>query len=128
MSANVNGPAPVAEPDSPATSACPPDPAADALGQGLASLSRQMARIDLDGDRMATDLARIVLGLVAFLHRVLELQAIRHLDDGTLSPEELDRIGVALARADTAIGDVAGRFGLRREDLSLDLGPLGRTI
>ncbi|MCU0906388.1 MAG: gas vesicle protein K [Rhodobacteraceae bacterium] len=100
----------------------------DALAVGLGAMAAELARVDLDGDRMAADLARLVLGLVAFLHRVLELQAIRHLDDGTLPEEELDRIGTALSRGDAAITEVAARFGLRREDLSLDLGPLGRTV
>jgi hypothetical protein len=101
---------------------------AEALQRGLSNLAAEMARVDLDGDRMAADLARLVLGLVAFLHRVLELQAIRHLENGTLPLEDLDRIGVALSRADVAIGEMAVRFGLTRADLSLDLGPLGRTI
>jgi hypothetical protein len=100
----------------------------DLLGPGLHAVAAQLARVDVDGDRMAADLARLVLGLVAFLHRVLELQAIRHLDDGTLPEDELDRIGLALAKGDAAITEVAGRFGLQRAELSLDLGPLGHTV
>lgn len=102
--------------------------APEALQPGLDALAQTLARVDLDGDRVAADLARLVLGLVAVLHRVLELQAIRHLDAGTLPVEELDRIGVALHRADGAITEVAARFGLTRADLVLDLGPLGRSV
>jgi hypothetical protein len=95
---------------------------------GVDALAQTLARVDLDGERVAADLARLVLGLVAVLHRVLELQTIRHLDAGTLPIEQIDRIGVALQRADGAITEVAGRFGLTRADLVLDLGPLGRSV
>jgi hypothetical protein len=106
----------------------PPHAPGDPLARGLDAMTAELARVDIDGDRMAADLARLVLGLVAFLHRVLELQAIRHMDEDTLPQEDLDRIGTALSRGDAAITEVAARFGLRREDLTLDLGPLGRTI
>lgn len=106
----------------------PPEVTGDPLMRGLDAMAAELARVDIDGDRMASDLARLVLGLVAFLHRVLELQAIRHMDEGTLPQAELDRIGIALSRGDAAITEVAARFGLRREDLTLDLGPLGRTV
>lgn len=106
----------------------PVPPTGDTLSRGLDAMAAELARVDVGGDRMAADLARLVLGLVAFLHRVLELQAIRHLDEGTLPEAELERIGTALARGDLAITEVAARFGLRREELSIDLGPLGRTV
>ena len=98
------------------------------LGRGAESGAEGDGRIDLDPDRIETDLARLVLGLAEFLRQLMELQAIRRLEAGRLSAEEEERLGTALMRAEGAIHRIAGEFGLSPEDLSLDLGPLGRTI
>jgi hypothetical protein len=58
----------------------------------------------------------------------MERQAIRRMDAQTLSPEETERIGLALMRLEETIRDIGARFGLEPEDLNLDLGPLGRLI
>jgi len=86
------------------------------------------ARINVDPERIEQDLARLVLGLVEFLRQVLELRAIQRLENGKLTPEEEERLGMTLMRAEQAIHDLAARFDLTPEDLSLDLGPLGKTI
>lgn len=86
------------------------------------------SRIAIDPDRVEQDLARLVLGLMAFLRELMELQAIRQMDAGALSPLQEERLGTTLMRAETAIHDLAARFDLTPADLSLDLGPLGRTI
>ena len=85
-------------------------------------------RISIDLERVEQDLARLVLGLMAFLRELMELQAIRQLEDGLLTAEQEERLGTTLMRAEAAIHDMAARFGLKPSDLSLDLGPLGRTI
>ncbi len=86
------------------------------------------ARLSLNPETVESDLARLVLGLMEFLRQLMELQAIRRMENGTLTPEEEDRVGETLMRAEGAIVSLAEKFGLRPEDLSLDLGPLGRTI
>jgi len=58
----------------------------------------------------------------------MELQAIRQMDQGLLTPEQEERLGTTLMRSEAALHDIAARFGLTPEDLSLDLGPLGKTI
>ena len=58
----------------------------------------------------------------------MELQAIRRMDDGTLSAHQEERLGETLMRAEAAIQDLAAKFGLTPDDLSLSLGPLGRTV
>ena len=63
-----------------------------------------------------------------FLRQLMELQAIRRMDHGSLTDEEEDRLGRTLMRAEEAIHEQARAFGLAPEDLSLDLGPLGRTV
>ena len=96
------------------------------LADGLAATQgRQLA---IDPDRVEQDLARLVLGLIEFLRQILELRAIERLDQGRLTPEQEERLGATLMRAEQAIHDLAAKFGLGPADLSLDLGPLGRTI
>ena len=106
--------------------------ASSPFGVDLSDVAVQSAlngmRISIDPDRVEQDLARLVLGLMAFLRELMELQAIRQLENGSLTPTQEERLGTTLMRAETAIHDLAARFGLSPADLSLDLGPLGRTI
>lgn len=101
------------------------DPAA--LGQSLKNAGGS-ARVAIDPDRVEQDLARLVLGLMAFLRELMELQAIRQMEEGALTSAQEEQLGTTLMRAEAAIHDLAARFGLTPADLSLDLGPLGRTI
>ena len=101
-------------------------------GEGVRRMLDQRAdadgRIALSPDTVEQDLARLVLGLVAFLRRLMELQAIRRMEAGSLTEDEEEALGLTLMRAETALADIAARFGLTPEDLVLDLGPLGRSI
>jgi len=72
--------------------------------------------------------AKLVLTLVEFIRQLLERQAIRRMEGGTLTPEETENIGVALMRLEETVRDMAARFGLEPEELNLDLGPLGRLL
>jgi hypothetical protein len=72
--------------------------------------------------------ARLVLTLVEFIRQLLERQAIRRLEGGTLTDEQTEAVGVALMRLEETVRDIAARFELAPEDLNLDLGPLGRLL
>lgn len=85
-------------------------------------------RVNIDPDTVEQDLARLVLGLMAFLRQLMELQAIRRMEAGALCPEEEERLGLTLMRAENALQELAAKFGLAPADLYLDLGPLGKTI
>ena len=98
--------------------------AREALRRGVGA----NGRVAIDPETVEQDLARLVLGLMEFLRQLMELQAIRRSDAGTLSPDQEERLGLALMRAERAIIDVAAKFDLAPADLSLDLGPLGRTV
>ncbi|ETX29362.1 gas vesicle protein K [Roseivivax isoporae] len=102
--------------------------AADAVLDLLARSGDADGRVRIDPETVEQDLARLLLGLMEFLRQLMELQAIRRLEAGQLSEEEQERLGKTLMRAETAIHTLADRFGLSPGDLSLDLGPLGRTI
>lgn len=84
-------------------------------------------RINTDPDRVESGLARLVLTLIEVLRKVLEHQAIRRMDGGGLSPQEIERLGLALARLSDRMEDLKRVFGLADEDLQIDLGPLGRV-
>jgi hypothetical protein len=71
---------------------------------------------------------QLVLTLVEFIRKLLERQAIRRMEGGTLTKKQTDDVGLALMRLEETVHDLARRFGLRPEDLNLDLGPLGRLI
>jgi hypothetical protein len=71
---------------------------------------------------------KLVLTLVEFLRQLLERQAIRRMDAGTISADETEAIGLALMRLEETIRDLGARFDLTIEDLNLDLGPAGRLI
>lgn len=102
--------------------------ALDALRPAISGGTGTSQRIAIDPDTVEQDLARLVLGLMELLRQVMELQAIRRMDAGTLRPDQEEALGTTLMRAEAAIHDVAAKFDLSPEDLSLDLGPLGRTV
>jgi hypothetical protein len=76
-------------------------------------------RIDIDPADLERGLAGLVLTLVEFLRQVLERQAIRRMEGGSLSDDEVERVGVALMRLEQKIGEIAEQFGLDRDDIQL---------
>ncbi len=85
-------------------------------------------RWNADPKDVQKSVARLVLALIEFLRKLLEKQAIRRMESGTLSEEETEAVGLALMRLEETVHELARRFGLKPEDLNLDLGPLGRLI
>ena len=79
-------------------------------------------RIDLDPEDIERGLAGLVLTLVEFLRQVLERQAIRRMEGGTLSDDEVERVGLALMRLEQKVGEIAAQFGLDQDDIQLRIG------
>ncbi len=116
-------------PSGPAIYAEPPG--GETLAKAFEAISDQMLpriAFNVDPDKAGQDLARIVLALVEFVRRLMELQAIRRMEAGRLTAEEEERVGASLMHSAEAIRIVAAQFGLQERDLNLDLGPLGRLI
>lgn len=86
------------------------------------------SRIDADPQDIEAGVAKLVLTLVEFLRQVLEHQAVRRMEGGTLSEEQIEDLGLALMRLQERLGELKDAFGLTDEDLNVDLGPLGRLI
>lgn len=90
-----------------------------------ARAARTAHALDLDPERVTNDLAALVLTVVELLRQLMERQAVRRFDEGTLSAEQEDRLGTALMLLDERMDDLCAQHGLSRSDLNLDLGPLG---
>jgi hypothetical protein len=86
------------------------------------------ARLDLDPERLKNGLGQLVLTLIKLLHEVLERQALRRIDAGSLSEEQIERLGLTLMNQTEEIDRLRREFGLEEDDLNLDLGPLGRLL
>lgn len=93
-----------------------------------ASLAAAAPRWNANPEDVQRSVARLVLTLVEFIRQLLERQAIRRMEGGTLTAEETEAIGTALMRLEETVKDLASRFGLDPEELNLDLGPLGRLL
>lgn len=86
------------------------------------------SRIDANPEDVEAGLGKLVLTLVEFLRQVLEHQAVRRMEGGTLTDEEIERLGLSLMRLQERLEEIKKEFGLEGEDLNIDLGPLGRLI
>ena len=82
-------------------------------------------RLDLDPERVKNGLGQLVLTLIKLLHEVLERQALRRIDAGSLTEDQIERLGLTLMRQAEEIERLRKEFGLEEQDLNLDLGPLG---
>jgi Gas vesicle protein K len=95
---------------------------------GLDELSTLPRRIDADPERVERGLAQLVLTLVELLRQLMERQAVRRVDHGRLTEDEVERLGLAFMRLDERMAELKREFGLEDADLNLDLGPLGRLV
>jgi hypothetical protein len=86
------------------------------------------SRIDVDAEGVEQGLAQLVLTLVEFLRQLLERQAVRRMEGGSLSDEEVERVGLALMKLEEKVHQLADQFGLRPSDLNINLGPLGDLL
>lgn len=86
------------------------------------------SRINIDAESVEQGLAKLVLTLIEFIRRLLEKQAVRRMEGGDLSPEQIEELGLALMKLEAKLQELKSQFGLADEDLNLDLGPIGRLI
>ena len=86
------------------------------------------SRWNADPDDVQRSVVRLVLALVEFLRKLMERQAIRRMEQKTLTRKEVEAVGIALMRLEETIRDIGVKFGLSPEDLNLDLGPIGKLM
>ncbi len=106
-----------------------PPSAAEAAGEtGTAPGTGLLAIGGEQGERPEHGLAPLVLTLVELLRQVLERQAVRRLEGGGLSEDEIERMGRALMELEAKVAELREVFDLEEGDLQIDLGPLGRLL
>ena len=81
-------------------------------------------RISADSEIVENGLAKLVLSIIELVRRLLEKQALRRMDGGNLSEEEIERLGNALMKLEEKMDELKKVFGLTDEDLNLSLGPI----
>jgi len=81
-------------------------------------------RISADPEIVENGLAKLVLSIIELVRRLLEKQALRRMDNGSLSEEEIERLGSALMKLEEKMDELKRVFGLSDDDLNLKLGPL----
>jgi uncharacterized protein YjiS (DUF1127 family) len=85
-------------------------------------------RVVADPEKVEQGLAQLVLTLIELLRQLMERQALRRMDTGDLTDEQIERLGVTFMRLAERMDELKATFGLRDEDLNLDLGPIGRLL
>jgi hypothetical protein len=87
-----------------------------------------LSRIEADPESVEKGLVQLVLTLVELLRELMERQAIRRVEAGGLSDDEVERLGRTLMLLEQRMDELREHFGLEPEDLNIDLGPLGRLL
>ena len=99
------------------------------LNQELASIADGTTqRLDCNPENIEQGLARLVLSLIELLRRLLERQAIRRMEAGSLTEDNIERMGETLLKLEQKLGELKAVFGLEDEDLTMSLGPLRDLI
>jgi hypothetical protein len=85
-------------------------------------------RWNANPDDVRRSVVKLVLTLIELIRQLLERQALRRMDSGTLTAAEVEAVGLALMRLEATVRDLATQFDLSPEELNLDLGPVGKLI
>ncbi len=97
-------------------------------GEQDADLAAPRRRINSDPASVERGLVSLVLTLVELLRQLMERQAIRRVDRGDLTEEQIERVGTTLMLLEEKMTELREHFGLEPEDLNIDLGPLGPLL
>lgn len=89
------------------------------------ALPSDRRHVALDPETVGRDLTALVLTVVELIRQLMERQAIRRIDEGDLSADQIEAIGVTLMALEERMTELREHFGLAPEDLNIDLGPLG---
>ena len=85
-------------------------------------------RLETDAESVERDLFKLVLTIIELVRQLMEKQALRRVDEGDLSDEQLEGLGAGLMHLEQAMEDLKARYGLTTSDLNIDLGPLGPLL
>ena len=96
--------------------------------QDLRAAPARRLRLDADPEAVQNQLVTLVLTLVELLRQLMERQALRRVEQGSLTDAQVEKIGLTLMALEARMAELTEHFGLRPEDLNLDLGPLGTLL
>lgn len=85
-------------------------------------------RLETDSESVQRDLMKLVLTIIELVRQLMERQAIRRVDEGDLTDDQVEELGIGLMRLEEAMTELREQFDLSVEDLNLDLGPLGTLL
>ncbi len=85
-------------------------------------------RIETDAESVERDLFKLVLTIIELVRQLMEKQALRRADEGDLSDEQVEGLGLGLMHLEEAMEELKGRYDLTAADLNIDLGPLGTLL
>jgi hypothetical protein len=100
----------------------------DRLARTLHGVDPFPRRVSADPENVERGLAQLVLTLVELLRQLMERQALRRMETGSLDDEQIERLGQTFMKLAERMEELKAEFGLRDEDLNLDLGPLGSLL
>ena len=85
-------------------------------------------RLETDPESIERDLFKLVLTIIELVRQLMEKQALRRVDEGDLSDEQVESLGLGLMHLEQAMDDLKARYDLTADDLNIDLGPLGPLL
>jgi uncharacterized protein YjiS (DUF1127 family) len=85
-------------------------------------------RVNADPEQVEKGLAQLVLTLVELLRQLMERQALRRMEQETLTDEQIERLGETFMKLEGRMDELKEHFGLDDGDLNLNLGPLGDLL
>jgi len=108
----------------------PQDSEGDSPRESTRESPRQLLtqRMETDPESVERDLFKLVLTIIELVRQLMEAQALRRVDEGDLSDEQVEALGLGLSRLEEAMEDLKSRYDLTTEDLDIDLGPLGTLL
>jgi len=93
-----------------------------------ASSGKPRNKVNIESEKVEKGLVKLVLTVVELLRKLMERQAIRRMEGGSLRPRKMEELGLAFLRLDEKMKELKKFFGLKDEDLNLNLGPLGNLV
>jgi hypothetical protein len=120
--------APAPSPPFPTAAPAPAGRQRDVIHVGEPTDEEPRRLLDISPEQIERDLCRLVLTVVELLRQLMEKQAMRRMEGGSLRDEEVERLGTAFERLDAKMEELKALFGLDAEDLNIDLGPLGTLV
>jgi hypothetical protein len=85
-------------------------------------------RVNADPEQVERGLAQLVLTIVELLRQLMERQALRRMENDTLTEEQVERMGETFMKLEQRMQELKEEFGLEDRDLNLNLGPLGDLL